>query len=500
MTTRSLRATAVVVAPPALLLGLAGALLARGDRDGLGDLLVHGGVIPVLAVGWLALAAGRVGTRPAGVVADPLHDPLTGLANRRLFADRLAHALTRRCDSPSPVVVLYCDVDNFSEVNRDWGREAGDDLIVAIGRRLQETVREGDTIARVDGDAFAVLMDNADLAVAAELAVRLERMLAEPFDLPQTRLTLRTSIGVAEAMPGEDGGTDTLHHADVAMQWAKDQERSTVAVWSPALHERTRLRQALRADLRRAVTHGELVLHYQPTIDLGTQAITGFEALVRWNHPERGLLQPSEFVPVAEQSSLILELGSWVLAEACRAGAQLQAGGRRPSMAVNIAARQLATDGFVDEVTYALQASGLPADRLVLEITETVVLDDMAAVVTRLSALRDLGVRIAIDDFGSGYNSLSYLSQLPVDMLKVDKSFVDQVLADAHGAAVAEGIIAMSRTMNLRTVAEGVELPEQASWLRRAHCTQGQGFLWSRPVDLATARRLLRLGNHAVLA
>ena len=175
--------------------------------------------------------------------SDPLRDPLTGLANRRLFADRLAHALTRRSDSPSPVVVLYCDVDEFSEVNRRWGREAGDALILQIGQRMQDNVREGDTVARVDGDAFAILMDDADLGVAAEMAVRLERALAEPFDLPPTRLVLRTSIGVAEAMPGEDCGTDTLHHADVAMQWAKGQARSTVAVWSPALHERTKHRR-----------------------------------------------------------------------------------------------------------------------------------------------------------------------------------------------------------------------------------------------------------------
>jgi EAL domain-containing protein (putative c-di-GMP-specific phosphodiesterase class I) len=258
--------------------------------------------------------------------------------------------------------------------------------------------------------------------------------------------------------------------------------------------------RTLQADLRRAIAQGELVLHYQPSVDLDSHAVTGFEALVRWEHPTRGLLPPSEFVPVAERSELILSLGAWVLEEACRAAAELQGEQHQPTMSVNIAARQLASDSFVAEVTGALASSGLPADRLVLEITETAVLDDMAGVVRRLSALRTLGVSIAIDDFGTGYNSLSYLSHLPVDMLKVDKSFVDHVCSDEHGAMVARGIIAMSQTMNLRTVAEGVELPEQASWLRTVRCSQAQGFLWSRAVGFEAARDLLRPGALPVPA
>lgn len=501
---QTLSAATVLVAPPLTLVVLAGALLARGDDDGGPDLFVNGVLLPLLAVGWVVfyVNARHAVTRRdrAASPTGPLRDAHTGLPNAVLFADRLAHALARRSDSASPVVVLYCDVDELGALDRQWGPMLDDDLVVQVAQRLRATVHEGDTVARLEQDAFAVLLDDADLAAAADLASRIERALAEPFELPSFRLVLRTSIGVAEAVPGEDRTTEVLQHAGVALEWAKELPRSTVAVWSPALHEGTLLRDELRGELRQAVARGELVLHYQPTIDLNTQTITGFEALVRWNHPRRGLLLPADFVPVAEQSDLILELGSWVLAEACRAGAQLQTAERRPTMAVNIAARQLADDLFVDHVTRVLRSTGLPPDRLVLEITETVVLEDMAAVVMRLSMLRELGIRVAIDDFGSGYNSLSYLSQLPVDMLKVDKSFVDQVCADEHGAAVAEGIIAMSRTMNLNTVAEGVELPEQASWLRRANCAQGQGFLWSRPVDLETALRLLRLGSSPALA
>jgi len=263
---------------------------------------------------------------------------------------------------------------------------------------------------------------------------------------------------------------------------------------------RDRADRALRAELRRAIAHGELVLHYQPAVDLESHAVTGFEALVRWEHPTRGLLSPSQFVPVAERTDVILSLGTWVLEEACRAAVALQTEQHQPTMSVNIAARQLASDSFVGQVTGALAASGLAADRLVLEITETAVLDDMAGVVRRLSALRALGVCIAIDDFGTGYNSMAYLSQLPVDMLKVDKSFVDHVCSDEHGAMVAHGIIAMSQTMNLRTVAEGVELPEQASWLRTVRCSQAQGFLWSRAVGLEAARDLLRPGALPVPA
>ncbi len=501
MTSRTLaqahRPAVLVAVPVGIFAVLSVALVARGDRDGLPDMLFNAGVLPVLVVAWLtAYGATRRRTDPEHAFRDTpaLHDLLTGLANRHLFADRVAHALHRRAARPAPLVVLHCDLDGFAAVNQRLGATAGDELLVEVAARIQAALRNGDTAARVGGDEFAVLLEDTDLATAAAVADRLRHELAEPFVVAGRRERIQISIGVAEAVAGAASAEEVLRNADAALVWAKDQGRSTVAVYEPGLHARTRERLALRAELGRAVALGQLVLHYQPAVELATGAITGFEALVRWNHPNRGLLPPAEFVPMAEQSSLILAVGSWILDEACRAGARLQAGGHTPTMSVNIAARQLASENFVEQVTSALAASGLPPDRLVLEITETVVLDDLDSVVRRLSALRSLGVRIAIDDFGTGYNSLSYLSQLPVDMLKVDKSFVDQVCSDEHGSSVAQGIIAMSRTMNLHTVAEGVELPEQASWLRSVRCSQGQGFLWSRAVDLDSARRLLRGG------
>lgn len=424
------------------------------------------------------------------------HDGLTGLANRQLFNDRLERALARQAQSGEPIAVLICDLDDFKHVNDSRGHSAGDHLLTEVGTRLLGALSPGDTAARLGGDEFALILEGRDTAQGERVAQRIQEMFTEPFRVDGTAVAVQASFGVAEAVQGgiTTTGEELLRNADVAMCWAKDRGKGTVALYESGLHALALERLAIRSELQHAIREEQFLLHFQPTVDLSTEAITGFEALVRWEHPSRGLLAPQAFISIAEQSGLIVELGSWVLREACLAAVALQTPIYQPTMSVNIAAQQVVHSEFVEQVVSALEDAGLPAHYLVLEITESVLLDDMAGAVERLTSLRALGVHIAIDDFGTGYSSLAYLSRLPVDILKVDKSFVDEVCAGSHGASVTEAIIAMSQTMRLVTVAEGVELPEQAAWLQQASCTLGQGFLWSRPVELAGAHHLLRAG------
>ena len=337
-------------------------------------------------------------------------------------------------------------------------------------------------------------MEDADLTTALEVADRLQQALRTPVEVGGGRHSVRASIGIAEAMPGETTGEDALRNADVAMYWAKDRGKGTVAVYEPDLHALALDQLALRSELQIAIRNDQLRLHYQPTVDLKTGEIAGFEALVRWQHPTRGLVPPGDFIPVAEQSGLVVPLGSWVLREACLAGLTLQHGTHAPSIAVNIAAAQLALPSFVEEVLEVLHGTGMPADRLVLEITEGTLLDDKPAIVDTLARLRERGVRVAIDDFGTGYSSLAYLADLPVDVLKIDKAFVDQVGNDGDDSLVP-AILAMAQNLRLTTVAEGVEHVAQAEWLGAANCALGQGYLWSRPVELDDARALLDVGH-----
>jgi diguanylate cyclase (GGDEF)-like protein/PAS domain S-box-containing protein len=423
-----------------------------------------------------------------------LHDPLTGLANRRLFADRLAHALQRRPETTRPLVVLFCDLDDFKNVNDSLGHGTGDLVLAEVAERIRAAVRGGDTAARLGGDEFAILMEDVELTSAQGFAQRLLDAIAEPMSVDGRSLIVHMSIGLAMATPGQITGEDVLRNSDIAMYLAKSQGKASAAVYETRLYEEAVERLQLRTDFERALRDEELLLHYQPTVDLGDESIVGFEALVRWQHPERGLLPPGVFIAMAEESGLVVPLGSWVLRAACHAAARLQSAEHQPKMSVNVAADQLARPEFCDEVVAALADSGLPADRLVLEITEGVVLKDLETVIERLTVLRELGARIAIDDFGTGYSSLAYLRRLPVDILKVDKSFVDRVNMDAQDAALTHAIIAMSRSLRFETVAEGVETRAQARWLTEARCTFGQGYLWSRPVPFAQAQELLHSG------
>ncbi len=449
------------------------------------------------AVGGLVLTIRDVTSRvrlETQLTHQAFHDSLTQLANRQLFSDRLSHALARPSANVPSLVVLFCDLDEFKNVNDSLGHGVGDRVLIEIGRRAVAAVRAGDTVARLGGDEFAILLEDADLPFAQIIAERLLESISEPIDIDGSVLTVRASIGLAAAVPGQGNAEETLRNADVAMYLAKDRGKGTIAAYESHLHAEALERLALRADLQRAIRHDELVLHYQPTVDLTTGTVAGFEALVRWNHPVHGLIPPVDFIPVAEQTGLIHSLGSWVLRTACGAAVELYNG--KPSsehmtMAVNVASQQLGRSDFVDEVFAVLEETGLRPQQLTLEITESVLVQDVEIIIGRLATLRRAGIRIAIDDFGTGYSSLAYLRDLPVDVLKVDKAFIDRVMTDRNDAALTEAILAMSASMSLATVAEGVEDDAQAGWLTAAHCRYGQGYLWSRPVPIDRARELV---------
>ena len=371
---------------------------------------------------------------------------------------------------------MFLDLDDFKHVNDTRGHTVGDRLLVVVTERLRATLRPGDTAARLGGDEFAILMEDTDLAAAEAVAERILQTLSDPVDIDGDSWSVRASIGISVAEPATATGEELLRDADVAMYWAKEQGKGRVSVFDAERRATALERISLRTDLVRALEAEEFVLHYQPTVDLGTRAITGFEALVRWDHPRRGLLPPKEFIAAAEASGHIVPLGSWVLREACTAALGLQREGSSVTMAVNVSAQQLLCPGFVEEVASVLADTGLDAGLLVLEITESVLLDDVESAAQALHGLRGLGASIAIDDFGTGYSSLSYLSQLPVDILKVDKSFVDGITLDGHAASLTLAILEMSRTLHMVTVAEGVETAEQAAWLEDAGVRAGPGL------------------------
>jgi diguanylate cyclase (GGDEF)-like protein/PAS domain S-box-containing protein len=421
------------------------------------------------------------------------HDSLTGLANRQLFFDRLDHALSRREPQPwRPLAVLSLDLDDFKDVNDSLGHATGDVVLLTVARRLAAALRDEDTAARLGGDEFAVLMEDTDLATATQVAHRLLGTLAAPVEIDGQLHVVRASIGLAEAVPGRSNSTDTMRNADVAVDMAKERGKSSLAIYDPTWHRQAVETFAVRQELEIAIATDQLTLVYQPIVTLDTHAVTGFEALVRWDHPERGQLSPEAFIPLAEQSGLIVPLDDWVLRAAVRGCASLQSADHRPTISVNVSAKQLTQPGFDEIVLATLADARLPADRLVLEVTESALVDELDVGVKALVQLRSRGVRVAIDDFGTGYTSLSHLARLPVDELKVDRSFIEQLGHGNHDGTLVSTFLATAQGMRLLTVAEGVEDAHQARWLHDAGCDLGQGFLWSRPVDLATARDLPR--------
>jgi EAL domain-containing protein (putative c-di-GMP-specific phosphodiesterase class I) len=337
-------------------------------------------------------------------------------------------------------------------------------------------------------------MEGATVAEAQDAAARLIEAISAPMVIGELSIQITASVGIAYAIPGEVSAADALRNADLAMYWAKDSGKATAAVYETRLHTEALERMRLRADLQHAIHNDELVLHYQPEINLATGEIVGVEALVRWQHPTAGLLYPDRFIPMAEETGLIVEIDKWVIKRACRTAGELRGDSRALTMAVNVSAPYFDHVDLVPTVAAAIREHDVDPGQLILEITESALLRDITAVVPRLTELREMGVRIAIDDFGTGYSSLAYLSNLKVDILKIDKSFVDQVMLDSQHASVTEAIIAMGQSLQLETIAEGVEDEGQADWLRHAGCSLGQGYVWSRPIDHGALRALLVAG------
>ncbi len=428
------------------------------------------------------------------------HDVLTSLPNRALFRDRVGHALAAQRRHHVPVAVLFMDVDDFKNVNDSLGHDAGDKVLQELSRRLEDCMRPVDTAARLGGDEFAVLIHGADKEMqAVEIAQRVMESLSAPISLEDRDVTIATSIGIAfsdAAMVSERDAEDLLRNADTAMYMAKENGKGHYQIFQPDMHARALARLELKTDLQRALDCGEFTLRYQPIMDLRRGDIAGMEALVRWQHPTRGLVQPGDFIPLLEDTGLIVPVGRFVLREACQWASVMQKEcPREPplSIAVNVSATQLQRPEFIDEVRCALRDSAIPPATLTLELTESVMMQDLEVSLLRLNALRALGVKLAIDDFGTGYSSLNYLRQFPMDVLKIDRSFLMDPNPDSE--ELTEAIVALARIFKLEAVAEGVESGGQVAQLRGIDCDYGQGFHFARPLsrqqilEMATAAK-----------
>jgi len=429
------------------------------------------------------------------------HDPVTKLANRALFADRVQHSIMRSIRGGTSIGVMFIDLDDFKTVNDSLGHAAGDTVLQEVARRLQGAVRPADTVARFGGDEFAVLLDGVkDSTEAADVAGRILESLELQYDVDGKQVYPRASVGICLA-GNELGSTDAeelLRNADVAMYMAKRDSKGSYRVFEPAMHERVVERLELQAELQRALELKQLEVHYQPVVRLDEGADYGVEALLRWMHPARGMIPPLQFIPLAEETGLIVPIGRWVLEEACRQAVSLHEQFPRTTpltMSVNLSVKQLQSQTIVEDVRDALEASGLPPSALVLEITESVMMADTDLAVRRLHELKSLGVLLAMDDFGTGYSSLSYLSRFPVDILKMDRSFLS---AEHDESGLAGAIIALGNSLSLDVVAEGIEVREQIASLRDLGCELGQGFFFAKPMNPAALAAYLGGGGEAL--
>jgi diguanylate cyclase (GGDEF)-like protein/PAS domain S-box-containing protein len=421
------------------------------------------------------------------------HDALTDLPNRLYFRERIEQALGRG----EQLAILFIDLDRFKTVNDTLGHPVGDELLCAVTKRLQMAVRGSDTVARLGGDEFAVVQFGAKPTNATELAVRIIAALSEPFDVLGNQVVIGASIGIAIAPTDGKQPDQLLRNSDMALYRAKSSGRGTYHFFQPEMDAEMQARHALEVDLRKAMLTGEFENYYQPIVDIATGKIAGFEALARWNHPQRGLITPDAFIPLAEEIGLIVPLGEWVLRQACRDAATWPG---RQTVAVNLSAVQFRNPSLALTVASALSASGLDAKRLELEITETVLLQQDRGVLTTLHQIRDLGVRISMDDFGTGYSSLSYLRSFPFDKIKIDRSFIQELGKKEDCTAIIRAITRLGGNLGMATIAEGVETVEQLEILRGEGCTQVQGYLFSQPRPARDVHRMLQENGPRIRA
>jgi len=422
-----------------------------------------------------------------------LYDGLTGLPNRVLALDRAEQMLARGRRLQTPTAALFVDIDGFKHVNDACGHAVGDELLKIFAARLMTIVREIDTAARLGGDEFVVLLEGSALDAGPELvAERLLDVLRHPYDMSHVLgrpLYVTASIGIASGL--HETPDELLHDADIAMYNAKESGRNRYALFESSMQTVSRERLTVEMDLTEAIEQHQLFLLYQPTLDLRSESVAGVEALIRWRHPTRGVVSPAEFIPIAEDTGLIVPIGRWVLNEACRQASTWHRHGHRIGIAVNISARQLDSEELVEEVRDALQESDLDPAGLTLEVTETALMRDADATARRLRQLKTLGVRIAIDDFGTGYSSLAYLRQFPADTLKIDRSFIDAIAISKESAVLVHTLIQLGNDLGMQTLAEGIEDQAQLEVLRRERCDKGQGFLFSRPLDTNAVENFL---------